>query len=136
TIAGMKIPLATAKTSYVNHELTFDTSFEQQTRSLAAGGRVLIHPDHNELHLQALNLKVGQTQWALAPGTEATAHYSPTSVTIDNFTLARGAQRVTAEGTVAIGAASASMANNLNVKLDSVQVKDINELMLGTRSLD
>ena len=100
----------TAKTIYANHELTFDTSFEEEARSLAAGGRMLIHPDHNELHLQALNLKMGQTLWTLAPGTEATAHYSPTSLTIDNFVLERGAQRLTAAGTVAIGTASADHA--------------------------
>ena len=97
---------------------------------------MLIHPDHNELHLQALNLKVGQTLWTLAPGSEATAHYSPASLTIDNFALVRGAERVTAEGTVAIGAASATLANNLNLRMDNVQVRDINELMLGQRSLD
>ena len=28
------------------------------------------------------------------------------------------------------------MANNLNLRLDNVQVRDINELMLGARSLD
>ena len=106
TIGGMKLPRVTAKTTYANSELTFDTSFEQETRSLGAGGRVMIHPDHHELHLQALNLKVGQTQWALASGTEATVHYSPTALTIDNFVVERGAQRMTAEGTVAIGSAS------------------------------
>jgi hypothetical protein len=136
TVGGMKLPRVTAKTTYVNHELTFDTSFEEETRSLAAAGRMVIHPDHNELHLQALNLKMGQTAWALAPGSEATAHYSPTALTVDNFVLERGAQRLTASGTVAIGTASATMPNDLTLRMDNVQVRDVNELMLGQRSLD
>jgi hypothetical protein len=136
TIAGTKVPRLSAKTTYANHELTFDTSFEEATRSLAAAGRMLVHPDHNEVHLQALNLKVGQTVWGLAPGTEAAVHYSPTAVTVTDFSLVRGAERVTAEGTVAIGEASATLANDLNLRMDNVQVRDINELMLGQRSLD
>src|SRR5205823_4693244 len=60
----------------------------------------------------------------------------PTSVTIDNFVLQRGAQQVRAEGTVAIGAASATQPNNLTLRLDNVQVRDINELMLGRQNLD
>ena len=136
TVAGMNLPRAMAKTTYANHELTFDTSFEEDTRALAAGGRVIIHPDHNELHLQALNLKVGETIWTLPAGSEATAHYTPTSLTIDNFVLERGAERLTAEGTIAIGTASDTLANNLNLRMNNVQVRDINELMLGRRTLD
>src|SRR5687767_6623685 len=44
-------------------------------------------------------------------------------------------QRVTAAGTVAIGAASATLGNNLTVRLDNVQVQDVNELLLGNRAL-
>jgi autotransporter translocation and assembly factor TamB len=49
--------------------------------------------------------------------------------------LQRGTQRVTAAGTIAIGAASANAANNLTLRLDNVDVQDINELLLGNRSL-
>ena len=42
---------------------------------------------------------------------------------------------VSAAGTVAIGAASGNLANNLTLRLDNVQVQDINELLLGNRSL-
>ena len=135
TIAGRNLPRMTAKTVYENNQLQFDTMVEEDRRSLGLGGNVVFHPDHDELHLRALNLTVGKTQWALPQGQEATARYSKDFVTVDNFTLERGTQRVTAGGTVAIGAASASLANNLNVRLDNVEVQDINELLLGNRSL-
>jgi hypothetical protein len=135
TIAGRHIPRLTAKTVYENNQLQFETMVEEERRSLGLGGNVLFHPDHDELHLRALNLTVGKTQWALPQGQEATARYSKDFVTVENFMLQRGAQRVTAAGTLAIGTASANLANNLNVRLDNVEVQDINELLLGNRSL-
>ena len=125
----------TAKTVYENNQLQFDTMVEEERRSLGLGGNVVFHPDHDELHLRALNLTVGKTQWALPQGQEAVARYSKDAVTLENFVLQRGTQRVTAAGTVAIGASSANLANDLNLQLDNVEVQDINELLLGNRSL-
>ena len=136
TIAGQSLPRVTAKTVYVKNELQFDTHIDDERRSLGFGGNVLFHPDHDELHLRALNLTVGKTQWSLPQGHEATAHYTKDSVTFEKFVLERGTQRVTAAGTVAIGASSAALANDLNLRLDNVQVQDINELLLGNRSLE
>jgi hypothetical protein len=135
TVAGRNLPRVTAKTVYENNHLEFDTMVDDERRSLGLGGNVLFHPDHDELHLRALNLTVGKTQWAFPQGHEAIARYSKDAVTLENFVLQRGTQRMTAAGTIAIGASSANLANNLNVRLDNVQVQDINELLLGNRSL-
>ncbi len=135
TIADQRFPRLTAKTEYEKNELQFDITVEEQRRSAGLGGRVLFHPDHNELHLRALDLAVGQTQWTLPQGQEAIAKYSQDSVTLENFILQRGAQVVSAAGTVAIGGSSANLTNNLTLKLENVQVQDINELLLGNRSL-
>jgi autotransporter translocation and assembly factor TamB len=135
TIAGWNLPRVTAQATYEKNQLEFNAMLEEEARSLGFGGNVLLHPDHNELHLRALNLAVGQTQWTLPQGQEAVARYSPDSLTIDNFVLQRGDQQLTARGTVAIGAGSATHANDLNVRLDNVQVQDINELLLGNRAL-
>jgi hypothetical protein len=135
TIAGRNLPRVGGKLTYEKNQLEFDTLFEEDRRSLGLGGNVVFHPDHDELHLRALSLTVGQTQWSLPAGQEARARYSPDSVTLESFVLERGSQRLTAEGTVAIGSGSANHANNLMVRLDSVQVQDINELLLGNRAL-
>jgi TamB, inner membrane protein subunit of TAM complex len=136
TIAGRNFSRVTGQTTYAKNQLEFTTTFEEERRSLGLGGNVLFHPDHHELHLRALSLTVGQTQWALPSGQEAVAQYSKDSITLQNFVLQRGAQRLTAAGTVAIGSGSADLANNLNVRLDNVQVRDLNELLLGNRSLE
>ena len=136
TIAGQNLPRVTAKAVYEKNELQFDTMVEEERRSLGLGGNVIFHPDHDELHLRALDLTVGKTQWALPQGQEAIAKYSKDSVTLENFVFERGTQRVTAAGVVAIGASSANLANTLNLRLDNVQVQDINELLLGNRALE
>ena len=126
----------TAKTVYEKNQLQFDAMAEEERRSLGLGGNVVFHPDHDELHLRALNLTVGKTQWALPQGQEADAKYSSDSVTLENFVLQRGTQRVTAAGTVAIGAASANAAEQPErCGSTTSQVQDINELLLGNRSL-
>ena len=135
TIAGTNLPRVKAKTVYEKNQLQFDTLVEEERRSLGLGGNVVFHPDHNEVHLRALNLTVGQTQWALPQGREATARYSEASIVIDNFVLERGAQHLAVAGTVAIGPGSENLTNTLNARFENVQVQDINELLLGNRSL-
>jgi autotransporter translocation and assembly factor TamB len=135
TIAGRHLPRVTAKTTYEKNALEFNTMVEEERRSLGLGGNVVFHPDHDELHLRALSLTVGQTQWSLAAGREATARYSKESITVENFVLQRGDQQLSAAGTVAIGSGSANFANHLDVRLDNVQVQDVNELLLGNRAL-
>ena len=141
TIYGYNLPRVTAKTSYQSNELQFNALFEEQTRSLGVGGDVVLHPDHNEMHLRGFDLAVGQAKWGLPPGREATVQYTSESVTVKDFVLQRpsgagpGLQTLTANGTVAVGSASANLANDLNVRLDNVQVKDINDLLLGQRAI-
>ena len=116
TIAGHNLPRVTAKTVYEKHQLDFEAMLEEERRSLGLGGNVIFHPEHDEMHMRALNFTVGQTQWSLPQGQEVTARYADDSVTLDNFVLQRGDQRVTAAGTVAIGSGSANLANDLNVR--------------------
>jgi hypothetical protein len=135
TIAGRNLPRVTAQTTYEKNALEFNAMFDEERRSLGFAGNAVFHPDHDELHLRALDLTVGKTQWSFPPGQEAIARYSQDSVTIENFVLQRGTQQLTASGTVAIGSGSANLANDLNVRLDNVQVQDINELLLGNRAV-
>ena len=135
TIGGVNFPRISAQTTYQSQQLDFTSSFEEETRTMGLGGSVLIHPDHNEVHLRALNVKVGQVQWGLPAGREATAHYTTDSIAVDNLVLQRGAQTISAEGTVAIGTASSHLPNNLSVKFENVQVQDINQLLLGQRQV-
>ena len=136
TIAGRNLPRVTAKTVYEKNQLQFDTMVEEERRSLGLGGNVVFHPDHDELHLRALNLTVGKTQWALPQGQEATREV------LERFGDARefraAARRAASDCRRAPWRSAPhrpTLANNLNVRLDNVQVQDINELLLGNRSL-
>jgi translocation and assembly module TamB len=135
TIAGRNLPRVSAQTTYQSHQLDFNSLFEEETRSLGVGGNVLFQPDHNDVHLRALNLTMGQVQWGLAPGREATAHYTPESITVDSLTLQRGTQSISAQGTVAIGTASSQLPSNLNLRLDNVQLQDVSQFFPSQRQV-
>jgi TamB, inner membrane protein subunit of TAM complex len=134
-IGSISFPRVTAQTKYHDDQLDFTSSLEQDTRSLGLDGLLLIHPDHNEVHLRSLNLAVGQVRWGLPAGKEATAHYTQDTLRIDGLSLQRGEQLISASGTVAIGDASSELPNQLDVRLDNVQVQEINQLLLGDREL-
>ena len=72
TFAGQKFPRVDRE-----DRLRKERAAVRHARLRKSAGRwdsadgVLFHPDHDELHLRALNLTVGQTQWALPQGQEA-----------------------------------------------------------------
>ena len=54
-VAGRQILEATAHTTWKDQTLGFDANVREQHRSLAARGDVVLHPDHQEVHLQDLD---------------------------------------------------------------------------------
>ena len=82
TIAGQNINELTAKTDYVNKQVTFDATAKQPQRSLAAAGSLVLHPDHQEVHLQQLALATQGMTWQTVPGSEATIQYGNDAVTV------------------------------------------------------
>src|SRR5204862_6739400 len=76
TVAGQNINELTAKTDYKQQQLDFDANAKQPQRALTANGSVLLHPDHREVHLKALNLSTAGATWQLAPGRESAIDYA------------------------------------------------------------
>ena len=129
-------PRLTAKTDYEKNELQFDTTVDEERRSLGLGGRVVVSSrprraaparaqPHRRPDAVGAAARTGSRREVLERLRDA-REFRPASA-------ARSV--VSAAGTVAIGASSANLANNLTLKLDNVQVQDINELLLGNRSL-
>src|SRR4029077_2159432 len=56
TVEGQNINDLTATTDYANRQVTFDATAKQPQRTMAAAGSLVIHPDHDEVHLQRLSL--------------------------------------------------------------------------------
>jgi autotransporter translocation and assembly factor TamB len=99
TIAGQNINDLTAKTDYVNKQLTFDATAKQPQRSLTTAGSLLIHPDHREVHLQKLSLQTQAVTWQIAPGAQPAIQYANDAVAVKDLKLVSGDQQIAADGT-------------------------------------
>jgi len=68
SIGGQDINELDAKTTYHQKQLDFDATAKQPERSLGATGSLLLHPDHQEVHLQRVGLQTQGQTWQLADG--------------------------------------------------------------------
>src|SRR5581483_2042170 len=98
TVGGQNINELTAATTYADKTVSFDATAKQPQRSLNAAGSVLLHPDHQEIHLTGLTLTSGQQQWAIPSGTTATVNYAADTIGIDGLRLTSGTQQIEAAG--------------------------------------
>ena len=71
----MELNSVTATTTYDENRLDFTTNIKEKTRELDATGQVLLHPDHQEIHLPELAVRTQGVEWRTAPGSQATMKY-------------------------------------------------------------
>jgi hypothetical protein len=128
-VGGQKINQLTADTTYADSQLDFKAMAQQETRQLAAGGSVLLHPDHQEIHVADLALRSEQIEWRKAPETAATIQYGRDRIEIDNLTLINGDQRIHADGVVG------STTETLQLRVENVDVAQVDALLLGDQRL-
>jgi hypothetical protein len=128
-VAGQTLNEVTADTTYAQEKLGFQTVIKQEQRELAAGGEVVIHADHQEVHLRDLALRAEQIEWRTPAGTESTVQYGNNRITVKNLQLVNGDQRITAEGV--LGATGES----LRVKAENVDVAQLDRLALGDQRI-
>jgi hypothetical protein len=124
TVGGQNINDVTAKTDYADKQLAFDATATQPKRSLAAAGSLLIHPDHQEIHLERLSLQSQGVQWQTAPGAQAAIQYGPDIVTVKGLALTSGDQEITAEGSFG------QPGDALLVKMNNLDMATIDALLL------
>src|SRR4029079_3131150 len=87
-----------AKTTYENKQLTFDASARQTERSVSTAGSLLLHPDHQEIHLQQLNLTTQNMQWQRPPNTSPALQYGGDALDVKGLRLVSGQQEISADG--------------------------------------
>ena len=130
-VGGQTINQLTADTTYLpgkdGHEarVDFKAVAQQGVRQLAAGGSVVLHPDHQEVHVADLALRSEKIEWRTAPGSEATIQYGRNRVEVHNMQLTNGDQRIHADGV--IGSAS----ETLQVRAENLDVAQLDTLFLG-----
>src|SRR3954468_2743972 len=124
SVAGQNINELDAKTTYQQKQLAFDATAKQPQRSLGVGGTLLLHPDHQEVHLRNLGLQTAGQTWQLAPGSDATINYANEVVSVKNVTLTSGQQQIAADG--AFGKAGEA----LKVTLTNVDLANVDAMLL------
>ena len=123
-IAGQGINEITAKTDYANTQLAFDATAKQPNRTLDVAGALLLHPDHQEVHVQKLALQTQGMTWQAAPGSQPTVQYANGAAAVKDVTLVSGDQRITADG--AFGHAG----DALTVTLSNVDLGSVDAMLL------
>jgi autotransporter translocation and assembly factor TamB len=133
-VGGQTINQLTADTTYVPApanqgqdaaRVDFKAVAQQGVRQLAAGGSVVLHPDHQEVHVADLALRAEQIEWRTEPGSEATIRYGGDRIQVRNMQLVNGDQRIHAEGVVG------STTETLQVRAENVDVAQMDTLLLG-----
>ncbi len=98
TVGGQNINEVTAKTTYENQTVNFEVMAAQPERRLEAGGTVVLHPEHQEVHLTRLDLTAGTQRWVVPEGVSPTVNYAASQVSVDGLRLTSGDQEIAADG--------------------------------------
>lgn len=123
-VGGQNINELTAQTTYEQKTLRFEATAKQPQRSLTAGGSLVMHPEHQEVHLTQLGLVAGQQEWSIPAGSEPAINYAADKVSVQNFRLANGAQQIAADGTFG------QPGDALKVTLSNVELAGVDALLL------
>lgn len=128
---AFEISELTATTTYDQQTVDFSTNIKEKTRELAATGRVILHPGHQELHLPELAVRTAGVEWRSKPGTEATVKYSPEQIELANVQLVSAGQVLSVDGTIALKGDAPSAA--LDVVAENVDLQQLETLLLQNR---
>ena len=132
-VGGMELNAVTATTTYDQRRLDFSTNVKEKTRELDAKGQLLLHPDHQEIHLPELSLRTQGVEWRTAPGSEATVNYAGSRVQLQGVRLVSGDQSLDLSGGIAIGTEPST--DVIEVHARNVDLQQLQTLALQDRGL-
>ena len=132
-VAGLELNAVTATTMYDQKRLDFKTNIKEKTRELDATGQVLLHPDHQEIHLPELAIRTQGIEWRTAPNSQATVNYRGNRVQLDGVRLVSGEQSLDLTGGLAVGTESSAEA--IEVHARNVDLQQLQTLALQDRGL-
>jgi autotransporter translocation and assembly factor TamB len=129
-VAGRPITEATAHTTWKEQTLGFDAKIlDQEKRTLVARGDVVLHPDHQEVHLEDFAARAEGVEWRSEPGNAAAIQYGNDRIGIQRLRLVNGTQRLAVDGDFG------RPGDSLRIQADAVDVASLNTLALGTQKV-
>ncbi|HXW07164.1 MAG TPA: translocation/assembly module TamB domain-containing protein [Vicinamibacterales bacterium] len=130
---GLQLNEVTATTTYTSHQLDFKANLQEQKRELDATGRVIFHPDHQEIHLPELAIRTEGLEWRMAGGGDPRIQYGQDRLTVDDIRLVNGPQSLDLQGTLALKGETPT--GTLDVKAANVDLAQLEQLLLQERGL-
>jgi translocation and assembly module TamB len=140
SVGGMDINAIQATIAYAGDRLDFDAHLREQERELDVRGQIILHTDHQEIHLPSVAIRTQGIEWRNAPGTEAAVQYGGGQIQIEDLHLLSGEQSLEVNGTVALGqqeegAGGTPATGTLRVQASNVDVQQLETLLLMDRGL-
>ena len=132
-VGGMEINDVAATTTYAERRIEFETSLKQPQRELDASGDVILHPDHQEVHLPQLAVRTQGIEWRLAEGGDAAVRYSNDRIELQDVHLVSGQQALDLSGSLALK--GDQPAGALDVRARNVDIAQVERLALQNRGL-
>jgi autotransporter translocation and assembly factor TamB len=132
---GMEINSVTAKTTYAKQQVEFTTNIKERTRELDATGTLILHPDHQELHLPQLAVRTQGVEWRIAPESEAAVQYGGSEIDLKNIKLVSGQQTLEVSGTLAMKGKSGAPAgaSKIEAHARNLDLQQLETLLLQDR---
>lgn len=128
-LAGEELTRVQARTVYASKQLEFEGEAQQAQRQAQLAGRLVLHPEHQEIHVARFGLVTQGTEWVLAPGSEPAIEYGSDRLLVEGLTLTSGPQRIEIDGT--IGKADSRM----RAALTNVDIARLDTWLVGERRL-
>jgi autotransporter translocation and assembly factor TamB len=136
-VGGMQLNSLTATTAYVDKKIDFSTNIKEKTRELDASGQLILHPDHQEVHLPNLAVRTQGVEWKTAPGAEATIKYGANRIEMIDVRLVSGDQQLDVNGLLALGSETAAgetpATGAIKVNARNVDLQQLETLLLQNR---
>src|SRR5262249_33273683 len=119
-----KVNALNVTTEYFDQQLQFKGTASQPDRSLDMAGSLLLHPDHQEVHLQQFGLRTQAGTWQLEPGSEPAVQYGEDALTVESLNLVNGDQQIAAKG------AFGHEGDVLQISVNNVDLAGVDALLL------
>ena len=130
---GLELNSVEATTTYSGKTLDFSVLLQEQTREVDAQGRIIFHPDHQEIHLPQLTIRTEGQEWRSAPGVEAAVQYGGGTLQVQNLKLVNADQTLSVDGTLTLQ--GEQPAGSLDVAAGNVDLAQLEKLLLQNRGL-
>jgi autotransporter translocation and assembly factor TamB len=146
-VGGVQINALTTTTTYADKTVNFQAHLVQAptggqieeaaglpktgARELDASGRVVFHPDHQELHLPTLVLRTQGVEWKNAPGSSATVKYGNNQIELQDVRLVNADQSLDVNGVFSVG--DHPEIGGITVRARNVDISQLERLTLQNR---